>query len=212
MWALNGFRTVHRCASEEPAWSIPPSQGADTLSIKKALDEVQARRWKRPRTAQASNASERHSTRAHDRPATAASPSRRTSLMKCTNCVAHYSLARADQRRPRSQIRCPRGTTRAPKKAIVDFVEKVTKEGSPDFVPPAERIATFDNDGTLWAEQPMYFQLALRARSREGARAAASRVEGQGAVRVAAQGRRERRARRRRTRPCSRSSWPPTRA
>jgi phosphoglycolate phosphatase-like HAD superfamily hydrolase len=47
----------------------------------------------------------------------------------------------------------------APKKAIVAFVEKVTKEGSPDFVPVPERIATFDNDGTLWAEQPMYFQL-----------------------------------------------------
>jgi len=47
----------------------------------------------------------------------------------------------------------------APKKAIVTFVERVTKEGSPDFVPPAERIATFDQDGTLWAEQPMYFQL-----------------------------------------------------
>jgi phosphoglycolate phosphatase-like HAD superfamily hydrolase len=46
----------------------------------------------------------------------------------------------------------------APKKAIIAFVEKVTKEGSPDFVPPAERIATFDNDGTLWAEQPIYFQ------------------------------------------------------
>ena len=44
------------------------------------------------------------------------------------------------------------------KQAIVEFVAKVTKEGSPDFVPPAERIATFDNDGTLWAEQPMYFQ------------------------------------------------------
>ncbi|MGC3961633.1 MAG: HAD family hydrolase [Verrucomicrobiota bacterium] len=47
----------------------------------------------------------------------------------------------------------------APKQAIVAFVEKVTKEGSPDFVPVAERIATFDNDGTLWAEQPFYFQL-----------------------------------------------------
>lgn len=47
----------------------------------------------------------------------------------------------------------------APKKAIVAFVEKVTKEGSPDFVSVAERIATFDNDGTLWCEQPMYFQL-----------------------------------------------------
>ena len=46
----------------------------------------------------------------------------------------------------------------APKKAIIQFVEKVTKEGSPDFVPLGERVATFDNDGTLWAEQPIYFQ------------------------------------------------------
>jgi phosphoglycolate phosphatase-like HAD superfamily hydrolase len=46
----------------------------------------------------------------------------------------------------------------ATKTAIVDFVAKVTKEGGPDFVAPAERIATFDNDGTLWAEQPIYFQ------------------------------------------------------
>lgn len=46
-----------------------------------------------------------------------------------------------------------------PKKAIVAFVEKVTKEGSPDFVPPNERIATFDNDGTLWCEKPLPFQL-----------------------------------------------------
>ncbi len=44
------------------------------------------------------------------------------------------------------------------KQSIVAFVEKVTKEGSDDFVPVAERIATFDNDGCLWAEQPMYFQ------------------------------------------------------
>jgi hypothetical protein len=49
----------------------------------------------------------------------------------------------------------------ANKQAIVDFVARVTREGGPDFVPPAERIATFDNDGTLWAEQPMYFQLAF---------------------------------------------------
>jgi len=47
----------------------------------------------------------------------------------------------------------------APKKAIVAFVERVTKEGSADFVPPNERIATFDNDGTLWCEKPMPFQL-----------------------------------------------------
>jgi phosphoglycolate phosphatase-like HAD superfamily hydrolase len=47
----------------------------------------------------------------------------------------------------------------APKQAIVAFVEKVTKDGTQDFIPAAERIAVFDNDGTLWAEQPMYFQL-----------------------------------------------------
>jgi hypothetical protein len=45
------------------------------------------------------------------------------------------------------------------KKAIFNFVERVTKQGSPDFVPEGDRIATFDNDGTLWAEQPMYFQV-----------------------------------------------------
>jgi hypothetical protein len=50
------------------------------------------------------------------------------------------------------------GTT---KQAILDFVDAVTRESSPDFVPPPERIATFDNDGTLWAEQPMYVQLAF---------------------------------------------------
>ena len=47
----------------------------------------------------------------------------------------------------------------AAKKSIVEFVTKVTREGGPDYVPHAARIATFDNDGTLWAEQPMYFQL-----------------------------------------------------
>jgi phosphoglycolate phosphatase-like HAD superfamily hydrolase len=44
------------------------------------------------------------------------------------------------------------------KEAIVKFVKEVTKKNSPDYVPPAERIATFDNDGTLWSEQPLYFQ------------------------------------------------------
>ena len=44
------------------------------------------------------------------------------------------------------------------KQSIIDFVTKVTKEGSSDYIAPEERIATFDNDGTLWSEQPMYFQ------------------------------------------------------
>jgi hypothetical protein len=47
------------------------------------------------------------------------------------------------------------------KQSIIEFVEKVTTEGSPDFVPVEDRIATFDNDGTLWVEQPMYTQLAF---------------------------------------------------
>ena len=49
----------------------------------------------------------------------------------------------------------------ATKTSITDFVVRVTTQGGPDFVPPAERIATFDNDGTLWIEQPMYVQLAF---------------------------------------------------
>jgi phosphoserine phosphatase len=49
----------------------------------------------------------------------------------------------------------------ATKKAIVDFVAAVTTFGGPDYVSPDDRIATFDNDGTLWTEQPMYTQLAF---------------------------------------------------
>ncbi len=49
----------------------------------------------------------------------------------------------------------------ANKQAIIDFVARVTQQGGPDFVPPTERIATFDNDGTLWVEHPMYTQLAF---------------------------------------------------
>jgi phosphoglycolate phosphatase-like HAD superfamily hydrolase len=50
------------------------------------------------------------------------------------------------------------GTSR---KSITDFVDRVTNRGGPDFVPPADRIAVFDNDGTLWAEQPIYVQLVF---------------------------------------------------
>jgi phosphoglycolate phosphatase-like HAD superfamily hydrolase len=69
-----------------------------------------------------------------------------------TALLAHAALA-ADP--------LPSWNDTGPKQAIVQFVEKVTKQGSADFVPVPERIATFDNDGTLWAEQPMYFQLAF---------------------------------------------------
>jgi phosphoglycolate phosphatase-like HAD superfamily hydrolase len=47
------------------------------------------------------------------------------------------------------------------KQSIIDFVTRVTKEGGPDFVAPPERVATFDNDGTLWIEQPMYNQFVF---------------------------------------------------
>jgi phosphoserine phosphatase len=49
----------------------------------------------------------------------------------------------------------------AVKQSILDFVKKVTADGGPDFVPPAERIATFDNDGTLWVEKPFYTQVVF---------------------------------------------------
>ncbi|SAL07282.1 Tat pathway signal sequence domain-containing protein [Caballeronia arationis] len=49
----------------------------------------------------------------------------------------------------------------AQKKAIVDFVRKTTTAGSADFVPPSERIAVFDDDGTLWIEQPAYVQFVF---------------------------------------------------
>jgi phosphoglycolate phosphatase-like HAD superfamily hydrolase len=49
----------------------------------------------------------------------------------------------------------------ASKKAITEFVAKVTKPGSPEFVAPPERIAVFDNDGTLWSEQPLYVQFVF---------------------------------------------------
>jgi len=49
----------------------------------------------------------------------------------------------------------------AVKKSITDFVTRTTKTGSADFIPLEERIATFDNDGTLWSEQPVHFQAAF---------------------------------------------------
>ena len=55
----------------------------------------------------------------------------------------------------------PSWTDGPARKAILAFVESTTTPSSPQFVPPAERIAVFDNDGTLWGEQPIYVQLAF---------------------------------------------------
>lgn len=49
----------------------------------------------------------------------------------------------------------------AAKKSILHFAQRVTAEGGVDFIPPLDRIAVFDNDGTLWSEKPFYFQLAF---------------------------------------------------
>lgn len=61
----------------------------------------------------------------------------------------------------RAQAVLPSWNDTAPRNAIVEFVERVSKPDGPGFVPPAARIAVFDNDGTLWAEQPMYVQLVF---------------------------------------------------
>ena len=65
-------------------------------------------------------------------------------------CCADLARAQADP--------LPSWNDGPAKKAITDFVARVTRSGGADFVPIAERIATFDNDGTLWSEQPIYFQ------------------------------------------------------
>src|SRR5690606_2431812 len=65
------------------------------------------------------------------------------------------------QDRPAATDPLPSWNDGATKRAILEFVAKVTREGGPDFVPVAERIATFDNDGTLWCEMPVYNQFAF---------------------------------------------------
>ena len=99
------------------------------------------------------------------------------------------SLAQADP--------LPSWNDGAAKKAILDFVARVTTHGGADFVPVPERIATFDNDGTLWSEQPIYFQFAFAIDRVKAHGAAASGMEGPGAVQVGA-GRRSDGARRQR--------------
>jgi phosphoserine phosphatase len=80
--------------------------------------------------------------------------------MKTARLVALISLAAiALTLTARGADPLPSWTDGPAKQAIMDFVGKVTKEGSPDFVPPNERLATFDQDGTLWVEHPIYTQV-----------------------------------------------------
>ncbi len=73
----------------------------------------------------------------------------------CAICL----LAGCAAPQPRTDADLPSWSDGPSRAAIVDFVNAVTQPGSPDFVPPDERIAVFDNDGTLWSEQPMYFEV-----------------------------------------------------
>lgn len=74
----------------------------------------------------------------------------RSILMSALIALASLAAARADD--------LPSWTDGPVKQAVVEFVTAATTEGSPGWIAPTDRIATFDNDGTLWAEQPMYFQ------------------------------------------------------
>ena len=73
--------------------------------------------------------------------------------------LAHVGLAFSTPANARTVDSLPSWNDGKAKQSIIAFVARVTEQGSPDFVPPAERIAVFDNDGTLWAEQPMYFRV-----------------------------------------------------
>ena len=68
-------------------------------------------------------------------------------------------LSSCTQKQIKSEDPLPSWNDGKTKQSIMDFVNDVTKEGSTNFVKPEDRIATFDNDGTLWSEQPYYFQL-----------------------------------------------------
>ena len=119
--------------------------------------------------------------------------------------------ARSSANEPLADDPLPSWNDGPAKQSILSFVEKVTEEGSPTFVPVPERIATFDNDGTLWCEQPvpvqMYFALdrvkSLAAQHPEWKTKEpfASLLKGDLQPRSPPA-----------TRRCSKSSWPRTRA
>lgn len=80
------------------------------------------------------------------------------SSTRTTFVVVIWLLALAGARAPAADDPLPSWNDGAAKQSILQFVARVTREGSPDFVPAPDRIATFDNDGTLWCERPMYVQ------------------------------------------------------
>ncbi|WP_336800394.1 HAD family hydrolase [Kaistia sp. MMO-174] len=87
--------------------------------------------------------------------------SRRAVLGLCAGLSLFGSLALSGAASAQAPDPLPSWNDGATKTAIVDFVTRTTTTGGPDFVEVGDRIATFDNDGTLWSEQPMYFQAAF---------------------------------------------------
>ena len=82
-----------------------------------------------------------------------------TKLARLTKILMGISVALGSLAGAQAADPLPSWTDGQAKQSIIDFVAKVSQQGSIDYVPPAERIATFDNDGTLWGEQPLYVQL-----------------------------------------------------
>ena len=81
-------------------------------------------------------------------------------LLTAWGCSANDRAAPAGES-GQAEATLPAWADREAKAAILSFVDRVTDASGPDFVPASERIAVFDNDGTLWAEKPLYFQLFL---------------------------------------------------
>ena len=123
-------------------------------------------------------------------------PIRRHTLIAAALVSAVFSTARVSQ----AGDPLPSWNDGPAKQSIIDFVAKVTKPGSPDFVPVPERIATFDNDGTLWCEQPVPVQLYFALDRMKVLAPQHPEWKDEGTVRLAAQGRFENRARRRQPR------------
>src|ERR1700745_2311873 len=80
-------------------------------------------------------------------------------LTKVKSSVVAVALTGLSLGLIRAQDPLPSWNDGPAKQAIVEFVKATTTQGSPQFVPPEQRVATFDQDGTLWVEQPMYTQV-----------------------------------------------------
>jgi hypothetical protein len=77
--------------------------------------------------------------------------------------ITFLALCACVEKVPEKPNPLPSWNEGAAKQAMLNFVRDVTNPDNPSYVPPKERIATFDNDGTLWAEKPVYFQFAFIA-------------------------------------------------